>query len=319
MSPARAGGVSFSWLQKSKGIMKHTALTSMKFLRLKRRLALPSWQVAGILEMLWAFAGTNAQDGGIGRFHDDDLAAWMEWAGDAKELIESLVDCGWIDPHPEFRLMIHDWEDHCPRWIKGAQARHGKHPAKHAAKQLAKEPAKHAAKHPTSLPNLTIPNLTQPKTEDVCPETDQPSSGPTPQTKHPAVLCFPTDGPVHYWDLTQPQIDDWAQSFPKLDVLSECRKALAWIQASPERKKTAKGMPRFLVAWLGRSNDRSPGPGFYPQKPSAIEEAQKVTERMRADGVADRTISRLMADLGSTRPGTQPEIFPALGEPRRVS
>ena len=134
--------------------MKHSTLTSIKFLRLKRRLGLPSWQVAGILEMLWAFACTNAQDGAVGRFQDDDIAAWMEWSGESRGLIEALVDCEWVDPHPEYRLIIHDWEDHCPRWIKGAQARH----AKDHAKQPANDHAKQAAKQ--GSPNLTQPNLT---------------------------------------------------------------------------------------------------------------------------------------------------------------
>lgn len=73
----------------------------------------------------------------------------------------------------------------------------------------------------------------------------------------PAVLVFPVvgaDGPQ--WSLTQGWIDEWRALFTDLDVLAQCRAALAWITASPTRRKTAKGMPRFLVGWLTRSNDR---------------------------------------------------------------
>ena len=39
-------------------------------------------------------------------------------------------------------------------------------------------------------------------------------------------------------------------------MLAESRQALAWIQAHPGRKKTARGMPAFLVGWFGRSVNR---------------------------------------------------------------
>ena len=72
----------------------------------------------------------------------------------------------------------------------------------------------------------------------------------------PPVLTFPVvgqKGPT--WDLSQAQIDAWQQSYPDVDILAECRKALAWVQAN--RRKTARGMPRFLVAWLNRATNAS--------------------------------------------------------------
>lgn len=40
--------------------MKHSALTSVKFAKLKRRLILTHWQCVGLLESIWLFAQTNA-------------------------------------------------------------------------------------------------------------------------------------------------------------------------------------------------------------------------------------------------------------------
>ena len=67
----------------------------------------------------------------------------------------------------------------------------------------------------------------------------------------PAVLVFSTVGTPSEWHLTQPQIDAWSLAFPQTDVLGEARKALAWVLA--KQRKTAKGMPAFLVTWLGRA------------------------------------------------------------------
>lgn len=71
----------------------------------------------------------------------------------------------------------------------------------------------------------------------------------------PAVLTFPTVGPVAIWCLTEAQIVKWRELFPALDVLGECRKAWAWCDANPTRRKTAAGMSRFLVRWLSRAVD----------------------------------------------------------------
>lgn len=74
--------------------------------------------------------------------------------------------------------------------------------------------------------------------------------------KTDVVISYPTDGPVKRWDLTEDQLHQWQQDFPNLPVLEECRKALAWVNASPERRKTARGMAKFLVGWFSRANDR---------------------------------------------------------------
>lgn len=50
------------------------------------------------------------------------------------------------------------------------------------------------------------------------------------------------------WQLTDEQIASWQALYPSLDVDQQCRMALAWTEAN--HKKTAKGMPRFLVNWL---------------------------------------------------------------------
>jgi hypothetical protein len=72
------------------------------------------------------------------------------------------------------------------------------------------------------------------------------------------ILTFPTTGPVRSWELTEAQIAEWVRLFPNLDVMAECRKALAWIAANPTKQKTARGMPAFIVRWLSNTTDRRP-------------------------------------------------------------
>lgn len=77
----------------------------------------------------------------------------------------------------------------------------------------------------------------------------------------PCVLTFATIGAGEKsWCLTQVQIDAWTELYPGLDVLQTCRKAKAWVDADLTRRKTAKGMTKFLVGvWLNRDIDRRAG------------------------------------------------------------
>jgi hypothetical protein len=71
-----------------------------------------------------------------------------------------------------------------------------------------------------------------------------------------AVLPCVGSGPSTY-EVTQAQVDDWASSYPGVDVRLEVLKAKAWLQASPRRRKTHSGCPRFVVNWLSKAQNES--------------------------------------------------------------
>ena len=100
----------------------------------------------------------------------------------------------------------------------------------------------------------------------VDPSGVEPNNG---SASPPAVLSFPTIGAgASTWQLTAEQLSEWQSVYPALDVLWECRRARAWVEAQPARRKTARGMPRFLVAWLNRAVDRSVGRANGPPRAS---------------------------------------------------
>ena len=70
-----------------------------------------------------------------------------------------------------------------------------------------------------------------------------------------ARLTFPCDGPTKGWRVTREVFSSLQEAFSTLDVVSEIRKAYEWILANPDRRKTAKGMRRFLFNWLSRAVD----------------------------------------------------------------
>ncbi len=102
----------------------------------------------------------------------------------------------------------------------------------------------------------------------------------------PPVLVFPVVGtPGPEWPLTQPQIDDWSALYPDLNILAECRKALAYVQAKPSNRKTGRGMPAFLVRWFNRAVDgRGPSPGNGNAK---VEQIRRTTLERDTGGISD--------------------------------
>jgi hypothetical protein len=83
--------------------------------------------------------------------------------------------------------------------------------------------------------------------------------GASPDEAGEAVLAFPCirhpgSGELE-WALTRPQIERWEAVFPDMDVLGEMRKAQEYLTLRSERRKTARGMPKFLFAWLTRGQD----------------------------------------------------------------
>ena len=126
---------------------------------------------------------------------------------------------------------------------------------------------------------------------------------PSPSDE-PTALRYPTVGKDPSWALTEAQLSAWSALFPGLDVLAECRSALAWVLANPGRRKTARGMPAFLVAWLGRSNDRArPVAGPIVAGP--------VTRGERVTSINQQTAERLAARY---RHAADAESGPALGD-----
>jgi hypothetical protein len=101
--------------------------------------------------------------------------------------------------------------------------------------------------NPGALALALTPALTQEK-EHRIERRDPPKADASP-----SVMTFPVNGGSKTWSLTKKQVEEWAALYPGLDVIAECSKSLAWVRAN--RRKTSRGMPKFLVGWLNRAND----------------------------------------------------------------
>lgn len=157
--------------------MIHTTRGNPKFITLMRRLRdyVPPETFGGvesaaiaILERLWHATASGPIRGDIGTYDDEIIAEACGWPLEATILIDMLVECRWLDRHPEHRLIIHDWHQHAPNHVKGNAAKKGGfltvspgEAVEAQPKGSDQGPGPKAQPHRTSAPNQTKPNPTK--------------------------------------------------------------------------------------------------------------------------------------------------------------
>ncbi len=104
----------------------------------------------------------------------------------------------------------------------------------------------------------------KPKKSSSSPSSSSSSEKNVQEQEGSAVLTFATVGTPDSWRLGQERVTDWQQAYPNIDVLTQCTRAQKWLDANPVKRKTAVGMPRFLVNWLNNAVDRPRGLGLAP-------------------------------------------------------
>lgn len=57
--------------------------------------------------------------------------------------------------------------------------------------------------------------------------------------------------------------DDWVRLYPAVDVPQELRKMEGWANANPKKRKTEKGIRRFINSWLADEQDKGANRAIY--------------------------------------------------------
>jgi hypothetical protein len=94
------------------------------------------------------------------------------------------------------------------------------------------------------------------------------------------VLSFPVSGETKTWQLHEETLLRLQEIYPGLDVLAECKKAQFWAENNPAKRKTARGMTKFLSTWMETAQNRG-GRSVPFQKPDKNAEFQQELQRRR--------------------------------------
>ena len=291
--------------------MLRTAHNSPKLKRLKRRLQIPQYAAVGLLESLWHMTATQAQRGDIGKWDDADIASQIEWEGDEGELIAAFVECGWLDEHPEHRLVVHDWHQHADTTVKRSPQVRDKgfasdspaadsSPTGKTSNSDVKDDTSHATDSrlacESHASDLRVTLQPEPEPEpvpepepDSCAEAAAPPSTPAPVDASEAFIFFPLVGNGGGSGLiTHAMVEEWEEAYPGVDVPQQLRSMRQWLIHNPKNRKTANGLGRFVTNWLAKEQNRSrpTGGGRRPVDNSgaAEEAARRIAE---CEGVID--------------------------------
>ena len=83
----------------------------------------------------------------------------------------------------------------------------------------------------------------------LCPE---PESAPD----RIRVIALTLNDKSDYW-IYQDQVEEWSELYPAVDVMQGLRNMKGWLDSNPTRRKTKRGILRFVTGWLSKEQDRS--------------------------------------------------------------
>ena len=69
------------------------------------------------------------------------------------------------------------------------------------------------------------------------------------------------------YDVTQSDFKEYEELYPNVDVMQELRKMKGWLNANPTKRKTKRGIKRFINNWLSREQDK-PKPNNVRKEPT---------------------------------------------------
>ena len=83
---------------------------------------------------------------------------------------------------------------------------------------------------------------------DVCPEPEE--SAPDQSG-----ILLPLNDKSFY-DVPLSKITLWKDTYPAVDVEQELKRMIAWLDSNPSRRKTRRGITKFINGWLSREQDQ---------------------------------------------------------------
>ena len=96
------------------------------------------------------------------------------------------------------------------------------------------------------------------------------------------------------YPIYQHMIDEWIELYPNVDVMQELRNMKGWCNANPERRKTKRGILRFIVGWISRKQDK-------PKVNKTIPEWFNQTSDESVKDVDDAEIENMQRMLGGKK------------------
>ncbi len=101
---------------------------------------------------------------------------------------------------------------------------------------------------------------------------DMGASAKAETPRQPPFICILLHDKTEY-PVMDAQVREWESLYPAVNVKQELRKMKGWCDANPARRKTGRGIQKFINAWLSREQDKGGTYGVQQQYSSVCEKA----------------------------------------------
>ena len=90
------------------------------------------------------------------------------------------------------------------------------------------------------------------------------------------------------WQAEDADIIQWQKTYPAVDVFLELAKMESWLDANPTKRKTSKGIKRFVNSWLSRAQDKGGSSPIKIDGPKPwIDGPKTIRQRSNLDDITD--------------------------------
>lgn len=113
-----------------------------------------------------------------------------------------------------------------------------------------------------------------------------------PAPEEQPIITIPLNDGSEY-PVNRQQFNEWITLYPAVDVLAELRKMRGWCLENKAKRKTARGIGRFIVGWLSREQDK-PHKEFSSPAPKPMTRFHNMKQR---DDDIDEYTAAMMRNL----------------------
>lgn len=76
-----------------------------------------------------------------------------------------------------------------------------------------------------------------------------------PEAASAPVFALPLNDGTEY-SITEKQVEEWSRLYPAVDVMQNLRGMKGWLDSNPVKRKTRRGISKFINGWLARTQDK---------------------------------------------------------------
>ncbi len=102
----------------------------------------------------------------------------------------------------------------------------------------------------------------------------------------PSVITLQLNTGEEY-PVLQSDVDKWAELYPAVDVMQCLRNMKGWCESNPNKRKTARGIKKFITTWLQKEQDRGGTAGYMGYNRQVSNGYGNITERLLNENRSD--------------------------------